>query len=84
MMAFSSIIYIKVELWSDLKDVSLYLIIGEEDSNSLIKLLYTNWWHNSPLFSWKNLYVKLKNCIKKILKKIFNVMSKESERPLKR
>ena len=34
LMAFSSMIDIKIELWSDLKDVSPYLIIGDENNNS--------------------------------------------------
>ena len=41
-----------IELWCDVKDSSPFYRTGESINQKVIKLLYTNWSHNSSLVQW--------------------------------
>ena len=49
LLAFSSMIDIRIEHWTNIKDSAPYLTIGYANNQNIIKLLYSNWWHYSPL-----------------------------------
>ena len=51
LLAFSSMIGIKIELWKEISDSTPYLKIGYANNQNIIKLLYSNWCHYSPLIS---------------------------------
>ena len=53
-LAFSSMIDIRIELWTDIKDCAPYLTIGYANNQNAIKLLYSNWCHYSPLIPSDN------------------------------
>ena len=56
---------IRIELWTDIKDSAPYLTIEYVNSQNVIKLLYSNWCHYSPLIpSDNNLISKKKKLIK--------------------
>ena len=61
LLAFSSIIDIRIELWIDIKDSAPYLLIGYANNQNVIKLLYSNWCHYSPLIPSKNNLISRKN-----------------------
>ena len=49
LMAFSSMIHIRIEFWTDISYSAPYLTIGYAKNQIVIKLLYSNWFHYSPL-----------------------------------
>ena len=49
LLAFSSMIDIRFELWTDIKDSAPYLTIGYANNQNVIKLLYSNWCNYLPL-----------------------------------
>ena len=49
LLAFSSMIDVKIELWTNIKDSSPYLTIGYANNPNDIRFLYTNLCHYSPL-----------------------------------
>ena len=62
LIEFSSIIDIKIELWTDISDSAPYLTIGYANNQNVIKLLYSNWCHYSPLIlSSSNSLISRKN-----------------------
>ena len=61
LLAFSSMIDIRIELWTDIKDSALYLTIGYANNQNVIKLLYSNWCHYSPLIPSDNNLISRKN-----------------------
>ena len=67
LLTFSSMIDVKIELWTNIKDSAPYLTIGYANNPNDIKLLYTNWCHYSPLIPSSNdfLVLKKKNEINK-------------------
>ena len=54
LLEFSSMIDLKFELWTNIKDSARYLTIGYVNNPNDIKLLYTNWCHYSPLIPSSN------------------------------
>ena len=53
---------IRIELWTDIKDSAPYLTIEYANNQNVIKLLYSNWWHYSPLIpSDTNVFPKCPN-----------------------
>ena len=73
LLTFSSMIDIKIELWTNNKDSAPYLTIGYLNNPNDIKLLYTNWCHYSPLIPSSNYFLvpKKRNEVNK--KKNFDV-----------
>ena len=61
LLAFSSMINIRIELWTNIKDSSPYLTIGYAINQNVIKLLYSNWCHYSPLIPSDNNLISRKN-----------------------
>ena len=53
-----------IELWCDVKDSSPFYRIGESIYQKVIKLLYTNWSHNSSLVQWIDKGTSNKNKMK--------------------
>ena len=43
-----------IELWCDVKESAPFYTIGDSINQKVIKLLYTNWSHYSPLVQWTN------------------------------
>ena len=54
LLTFSSMIDIRIELWTDIKESALYLTIGYANNQNVIKLLYSNWCRYSPLIPSDN------------------------------
>ena len=54
LLAFSSIIDIRIELWTDIKDSAPDLTIGYANNQHVIKFLYSNWCHYSSLIPSEN------------------------------
>ena len=84
LLAFSSMIDIRIELWTDIKDSAPYLTIGYANNQNVIKLLYSNWCHYSPLIPSDNNLISRKNkLIKgKKISKLPKISPKDSRIPL--
>ena len=54
LLAFSSMINIRIDLWTDINDSAPYLTIGYANNKNVIKLFYSNWCYNSPLIPSRN------------------------------
>ena len=84
LLEFSSMIDKKIKLWIDINDSVSYLTIGYANNQIVIKLLYNNWYHYSPLIpsSCNNLISRKNKLIigKKILK-LPEILTKDSETP---
>ena len=76
---------VRIELWIDIKDSVPYLTIGYANNQNVIKLLYSNWCHYSPLIpSSINILIPRKNKLikgKKILK-LPEILPNDSGNPL--
>ena len=64
LFAFSNMIDVWIELWCDVKDPAPFYTIGDSINQKVIKLLYTNWSHYSPLVKWINKGTANKNKMK--------------------
>ena len=54
LLPFSSMIDIRIDLWTDINDSAPYLTIGYSNNQNVIKLLYSNWFHYSSLIPSSN------------------------------
>ena len=80
LLAFLSMIDIRIELWTDIKDSALYLIIGYANNQNVIKLFYSNWCHYLPLIpsSNNNLISRKNKLIKGKKIKLLEILPKDS------
>ena len=79
LLAFSSMIDIRIELWTDAKDSAPYLTIEYANNQNVIKLLYSNWWHYSTLIPSDNNLISRKNkLIKGKILKLPKISHKDS------
>ena len=70
LLEFSSMIDIRIELWTDIKDSAPNLTIEYANNKNIIKLLNSNWCHYSPL---------IQRCNNLISKKINKLKEKNIE-----
>ena len=83
LLAFSSMVDIRIELWTDIKDSAPYLSIGYANNQNVIKLLYSNWCRYWPLILSKNNLISRKNkLIKGKISKLPKILPKGSGIPL--
>ena len=86
LFAFSNMIDVWIELWCDVKDPAPFYTIGDSINQKVIKLLYTNWSHYSPLVKWINKGTANKNKMKIPkkwkAKKCTIIVFKSNEKPL--
>ena len=61
LLAFSSMIDIRIELWTDIKDSTSYLKIGHSNNLYVIILIYSIWFYYSPLIPSDNNLISRKN-----------------------
>ena len=75
-----------IELWCDVKDSAPFYTISDSINQKVIKLLYTNWNHYSPLVQWINKGTankkKMKIPKKWKAKKYPIIVFKSNEKPL--
>ena len=64
LFAFSNLIDVWIELSYDVKDSSPFYTIRNSINQKVIKLLYTNWSHHSPLVQWIDKGTSNKNKMK--------------------